>query len=218
MRYGGDIGDRQHLQTQGLYCPDGVLAPGARALHNHVDLLQAHRLGSFDRLLGGQARRERRAFARAFETGRTGAAPGYRIPLIVGYGNDGVIKGCCDMHLPGGQRALYFLYATLAARRSYILSHNTSLAFERLGVHKSISDRKPHRPRASPGRTAAGEEGAPIRQRERSAKAGNPKDYFFAPRRRPRPATVFFGPLRVRALVRVRCPRTGRLRRWRRPR
>ena len=33
----------------------------------------------------------------------------------------------------------------------------------------------------------------------------------------PRP-TVFFGPLRVRAFVFVRCPRTGRLRRWRSPR
>src|SRR5712691_11374774 len=32
------------------------------------------------------------------------------------------------------------------------------------------------------------------------------------------PATVRRGPLRVRALVRVRCPRTGRLRRWRKPR
>src|SRR5579863_211716 len=32
------------------------------------------------------------------------------------------------------------------------------------------------------------------------------------------PATVLFGPRRVRALVRVRCPRTGRLRRWRIPR
>src|SRR6266567_5027240 len=31
------------------------------------------------------------------------------------------------------------------------------------------------------------------------------------------PATVFFGPLRVRALVFVRWPRTGRLRRCRRP-
>src|SRR5690606_13461026 len=31
------------------------------------------------------------------------------------------------------------------------------------------------------------------------------------------PATVRLGPLRVRALVRVRCPRTGRLRRWRMP-
>ena len=39
-------------------------------------------------------------------------------------------------------------------------------------------------------------------------------DYFLvAPRRRPRPGTVFFGPRRVRALVRVRWPRTGRLRR-----
>src|SRR5262249_30086565 len=32
------------------------------------------------------------------------------------------------------------------------------------------------------------------------------------------PATVFRGPLRVRELVRVRWPRTGRLRRWRSPR
>src|SRR5258706_10657225 len=32
------------------------------------------------------------------------------------------------------------------------------------------------------------------------------------------PATVLRGPLRVRALERVRWPRTGRLRRWRRPR
>src|SRR5207302_10330825 len=31
------------------------------------------------------------------------------------------------------------------------------------------------------------------------------------------PATVFFGPFRVRALVCVRCPRTGRPRRWRIP-
>src|SRR5215471_13950243 len=32
------------------------------------------------------------------------------------------------------------------------------------------------------------------------------------------PATVRLGPRRVRALVRVRWPRTGRLRRWRMPR
>ena len=30
------------------------------------------------------------------------------------------------------------------------------------------------------------------------------QDYFLPPRRRPRPATVFLGPLRVRELVRVR--------------
>src|SRR5262249_38216941 len=37
-------------------------------------------------------------------------------------------------------------------------------------------------------------------------------DYFFT---FFLPATVFFGPLRVRAFVWVRCPRTGRPRRWR---
>src|ERR671912_1265072 len=39
--------------------------------------------------------------------------------------------------------------------------------------------------------------------------------YFVALRRAP---TVRFGPRRWRALVLVRCPRTGRFRRWRRPR
>src|SRR4051812_31917138 len=38
---------------------------------------------------------------------------------------------------------------------------------------------------------------------------------YFLARRTP---TVFFGPRRWRALVFVRWPRTGRLRRWRRPR
>jgi len=41
--------------------------------------------------------------------------------------------------------------------------------------------------------------------------------YFLAVARL-RPATVFLAPRRVRALVRVRCPCTGRLRRWRTPR
>ena len=44
---------------------------------------------------------------------------------------------------------------------------------------------------------------------DRSLKKQN---YFFLP------AIALAGPLRVRALVWVRWPRTGRLRRWRRPR
>ena len=42
--------------------------------------------------------------------------------------------------------------------------------------------------------------------------------YFLPPVRLPRPATVRRGPLRVRALVRVRWPFTGNPRRWRSPR
>ena len=45
----------------------------------------------------------------------------------------------------------------------------------------------------------------------------NRRLYFFADARR-RPATVRRGPRRVRAFVRVRCPRTGRPRRCRSPR
>jgi hypothetical protein len=46
---------------------------------------------------------------------------------------------------------------------------------------------------------------------------GGPQPYFI-PFTDFFPATVFFGPLRVRAFVRVRWPRTGRPRRWRAPR
>src|SRR5687767_13297779 len=49
--------------------------------------------------------------------------------------------------------------------------------------------------------------------RLRSAMGSWALRYFL--RRTP---TVFFGPRRWRAFVLVRCPRTGRLRRWRRPR
>lgn len=41
---------------------------------------------------------------------------------------------------------------------------------------------------------------------------------YFLARLRFFPGTVLRGPLRVRALVRVRWPRTGRFRRWRSPR
>jgi hypothetical protein len=45
-----------------------------------------------------------------------------------------------------------------------------------------------------------------------------PTPYYFFALDFLRPATVFFAPRLVRAFVRVRCPRTGKLRRWRRPR
>src|SRR4051794_9808916 len=62
---------------------------------------------------------------------------------------------------------------------------------------------------------------------ERAAAEARPDSGLGAPPRRDYlpasltpflPATVLRGPLRVRALVRVRWPRIGRLRRWRTPR
>src|SRR5579875_380516 len=60
----------------------------------------------------------------------------------------------------------------------------------------------------------------------RSSRPGRSHEYVGAPgnrgRTRPEPRHYFLigrrGPFRVRALVRVRWPRTGRPRRWRRPR
>src|SRR5919106_6223590 len=47
--------------------------------------------------------------------------------------------------------------------------------------------------------------------------AANTYPLYFFPLAFFLPATVFFGPLRVRAFVWVRCPCTGRPRRWRSP-
>src|SRR5262249_54955027 len=52
----------------------------------------------------------------------------------------------------------------------------------------------------------------------RSPSARCARPWYFLVRVCFLPATVFTGPLRVRALVCVRCPRTGSPRRWRRPR
>src|SRR5438105_8550824 len=92
------VGDRRHvvdradLQSHRLERPDGRLAPRARSLHEHLDLLEAvlHGLarGDFCRRLGG----ERRALARALETDAARAGPGHDVARLVGEGDDGVVE------------------------------------------------------------------------------------------------------------------------------
>ena len=91
----------------------------------------------------------------------------------------------------------------------------------------AMSQRPPHRPRGGPPcaprlrchdclcnlHGPSPEWTLPPRRSGGLLECGPAAYLFLAPRRRPRPATVFLGPLRVREFVRVRWPRTGRPRR-----
>ena len=68
MRNGGQIRDQAHFNSHRLDGADRGFASGAGAFDVKLNFLDAHRLGSLDRLLGRQTGGKRRAFAGALET------------------------------------------------------------------------------------------------------------------------------------------------------
>src|SRR6266704_1375662 len=93
------VRDRRHVpdhvdaQTGRLQRPNGRLAPGARALHVHVDLPHAALHRFLARYLTGPGRRKRRAFAGPFETLVAGTRPDDCVSAHVRDGHDRVIEG-----------------------------------------------------------------------------------------------------------------------------
>src|SRR5207245_423506 len=65
VRHRRDVVDAEDLEAGGGERADGRLAARARALHEHVDLLQAVLLRPARRGLGGELRGERRRLPRA---------------------------------------------------------------------------------------------------------------------------------------------------------
>src|SRR5579875_2722721 len=152
VRLRGDIGDRADLEPGRLQRPDRGLATRARALDEHVDLLQAVLLGLARRVLGSHLGGERRRLARALEAHVAGRGPADHVAHRVGDRDDRVVERALDVGLAHGDVLLLFAADLLRARAG-------SLAC--LGRHYFLPA-------------------------------------FFLP------AMVFFGPLRVRALVLVR--------------
>src|SRR4029453_397967 len=157
-----DVLDTGDLQAGRRERADGRLAAGARALYEHVHLLQPVFLGlprcGLRRELGG----ERGGLPGALEPDVARAGPREGVALKVGDGDDGVVERRLDVRLAVDDVLLLLPPGLLG-----------------LGLRHTY-----------PFFPAAG---------------------FFLP------GTVFFGPLRVRAFVCVRCPCTGRLRRGRMP-
>ena len=85
-------------------------------------------MAAFNSLFGSQAGSEGRALARTLEAGRARAAPANGVALGVGHGDNRVIKGRVDMHLPGGQSPFDFARGRSATSRlAYVLSHSSFL-------------------------------------------------------------------------------------------
>src|SRR6201986_4890068 len=97
VRLRGDVRDRADLQAGGLQRPDRGLAARTRALHEHVDLLDAVLLRLAGSVLGGQLRGERRRLTRALEADVTGRRPRQDIALQVGDRHDRVVERALDM-------------------------------------------------------------------------------------------------------------------------
>jgi len=169
--------------------------------------------GVLRRLLSDHARRVGRAFAAALEAGGSGAGPGHDVALLIAHGDDGIVERRLDMRLTVWDILSDLAWPALWPPTS---TSHCPLHSPRYLVRERRTP-PPHANTLAAPEGRAGRAQAGLAQRcHASPQAGQvgPKNYFFlAPRRRPRPATVFLGPRRVRALVLVRWPRTGRLRR-----
>ena len=98
----GHVLDRRDLEAGRLQRADRGLAAGARALHEHLDLLEAvlHALARGG--VGGHLRRERRGLARALEAGAAGGLPRDHVAVLVGQRHDRVVEARLDVGLAEG--------------------------------------------------------------------------------------------------------------------
>src|SRR5215475_3304987 len=180
VRDRGDVLDGPDLQAGGLQRADRGLTTRAGTLHEHVDLAHAVLHGPPRGGLSGHLSGERRRLARALEADLPGRRPGDHAAAGIGDRDDGVVEGALDVRM-AVRDVLAFLPADL------------------LGAGGTASGRH-----SAPRSSGGGRTGCAPPHGGRTRRAA---DYFL-----PAfflPATVFFLPLRVRALVWVRWPCTG---------
>src|SRR6202035_4924314 len=156
----------------------------------------------FLRLLGDVFGRDLRGIggrlARTLETHRSGRRPGNGVALCVSDGDGRVVERRIHVRDAGGN-----VLAFTAADAGGFLAHSKTFLND---LNAAVM------PAATPQRRmVSGEKRIRIDPYSPFAIRYSP-NYFFLP------AIDLAGPLRVRALVWVRCPRTGSPRRWRRPR
>src|SRR3954447_4396768 len=98
----GHVSDAGHLEPGGLQRADRRLAPGAGALHEHLDLLEPVLHALLCGRLGGHLRGERRGLAGALESGTARGLPGDHVALAVRQRDDGVVERSLDVGLAVG--------------------------------------------------------------------------------------------------------------------
>src|ERR1700733_11837201 len=188
-----DVGNARDLQPAGVEGTHRRLATRTGAGHAHLDVLHPMLLGGGAGLLGRHLGRKRRALARTAKATATRGGPGQRIALPIGDRDDRVVERC--MHVSDRVEHVFarLLGLLRPAGRALLLWF---LISHRCGCLCAFSRSKTSSLLCF--RDAARPQVLPGGALSLTA--------------------CLRGPLRVRALVRVRCPRTGRPLRCRRPR
>src|SRR5260221_13915811 len=193
MRNGRYIGDRTHTQTTGLNSADGGFASGAWPLHEYVNFLHPGLLGGVGGLLRSDTGSIGRAFTAALEPRCPGAGPCHDVPLLIGHRHNCIVERGVNVRLsirdilsdlfgPGSARAgLSSCTGGWTSHRFLKISSSHGRLKWRLVSRLNENHKVVLTATLSTGINPRAE--------------GKINDYFFfAPRRRPRPATVLFGP------------------------
>src|SRR5262249_23762716 len=188
---------------------------GARALHAHLEGPHAEGFRGVARGDRRLRRRKRRPLARSLEADAAGARPRHHVPLGIGDGDRRVVERRVDVREPVVDDAL------LAALLERLLLRRASRGLlapfgGRRGVRIGCCFLFGHSlcrcqlPVTSYQLPVASCQISGFRSGNWKLATGHYTVFFFA-------IAPLRGPFRVRALVFVRCPRTGRLRRCRIP-
>lgn len=191
-----DFFNQFDVQSGRLQGRDRTFAARTGAFDAYFDITHTELSCLFGRLLSGTLTGERRAFAASFETAGAGTGPAKRVTLGIRDGHCGVVeRGVYVSNTVADVPADTFLFVGLCHRKFSNRSMN--------GGGEGKKDARPHVADRRDGSTSCGRSEACDQRKSLTP--------FL-------PATVLRGPLRVRALVLVRCPRTGKLTRCRMPR
>ena len=174
-----NVGNRFYLKSHTADGADRVFTSHSRPLNVHVDFAQAVTRGFLNGGFRNRLSGKRSRFFRSAEAEPAGRRPCNRIALQVGNRNDRIIECSLNVYVA----FVYALFFFSLFNRSHCISQKRRIGRRRIFCRKT----HPH---------------FLCRTKRPSADKGSAYAFFLL-------ATVFFLPLRVRAFVRVRCPRTG---------
>ncbi len=194
--------DSRDAKPSRLQCTDRRLAAATRSANMYHNAAHSEVRDLARGSLGRHLRGKRRSLARPLESDRSRARPSYDQSIMIGDRHNRVVESRVDMHYPFGHHASRApppggsrCCSPLTGR-----SRRTSLFFGLFCHRVSLAGPPP---------------AATVLNRCRRSSL---RGFYPLGGAAFLPATTLRGPLRVRAFVWVRCPRTGRLRRWRSPR
>lgn len=119
MRQGSNILDGGYFNTSILYGTDSGLSAGTRTFYKNFGFAHTQFVGHFSAIRSCHLSRVRSVFLGTSEAHFTSRCPGDNLPIVVGNGNDDIIKRRFDVNLSGG----FHHYDTFLSLIFSLLSH-----------------------------------------------------------------------------------------------